>query len=102
MTLFGEPYHDDPGTGEIVDVRLRPPDGLLDMKDRHRYATAWYAASALHHSAGVGYGWNRWARPDRTARRQDAGAQTCASSKTMSSLCRASAWSRCRHLSSPT
>lgn len=61
-TMFGRAYHDRPGLGQVVDVRVTPP--ALDPKaveprasQAHQFAVAWYADTVRDVQARTGFAW---------------------------------------------
>ena len=63
-SMFGRAYHDEPGLGDVVDVRLplqrRPEDDARSpVSYNHYYAVLWYAASVgADEDAPAGYAWS--------------------------------------------
>jgi hypothetical protein len=71
-SLVGARYDDQPGLGAVVDVQLLPPrprgsgspstslsaELTAAFTAAHEYPISWYATSAQHPEAGVGYAWS--------------------------------------------
>lgn len=72
FSIVGARYDDHPGLGAVVDVQLLPPRprdsgaASTSLSDEltaaftaaHEYPISWYATSAQHPEAGVGYAWS--------------------------------------------
>ncbi len=61
-SMFGRAYHDDPGLGDVVDVRLplqrRPDDSRSPVSYNHQYAVIWYAQTVGADDAPAGFAWS--------------------------------------------
>ena len=61
-TMFGRAYHDQPGLGRVVDVRVTPVFDRDAIEPRasqaHQYAVTWYGQTVLNPEAVVGFAWS--------------------------------------------
>lgn len=61
-SMFGRAYHDEPGLGDVVDVRLTPArkgdDETSLVSQAHQYPVQWYADTVGNPAAGGGFAWS--------------------------------------------
>lgn len=61
-SMFGRSYHDDPGLGDVVDVRLAPlvrrTSQASAVSQAHQYPVAWYTNTVCDDDAAGGFKWS--------------------------------------------